>query len=315
MILCSLGRSIILASTLLGSRWSAQLWCSRSLWAFCIHEANPLNIQPYRVWCVCMSNLFHRHLSDAKGLPIAFSTPFFYICTDAPAFHQPNWSHCFSMWKKEEICETGERVEKYSEPKESSIYREAKSIMVMSLPVFTQSEKFELFHASPMACSDHIRCQVKEWISNFLQTRKDYISSTQKCHTYVKNIQAHSVSSSFIPWQKCCICFEEESCHSRWTMGEQDSRTVPRATFFYLSYGHTHHKCLTFGTHDMDSCKLQYSLGFREAAWVRRMNSAELTSSLTHLPLWMPQSAAGQEPRGRYLQTLALLQLLFLVPN
>lgn len=223
----------------------------------------------------------------------------------------------FSMWKKRgNLWDWGKSWEILW------AQREAKSIMVMShfipLPLFIQSEKFELSHASPMACSVHIHCQVKEWILNFLQTRKDYstdISSTQKCHRYLKNIQAHSVSSSFIPWQKCCICFEEESCHSRWTMREQDFRAVPRATFFYLSYGYTHHKCLTFGTHDMDSCKLQYSLGSREAAWIRRMNSAELTSSLTHLPLWMPQSDAGQEPRGRYLQTLALLQLLFLVPN
>lgn len=85
--------------------------------------------------------------------------------------------------------------------------------------------------------------------------------------------------------------------------------------FFYPSYGYIHHKCLTVGSHDMDSYKLQSSLGSREAAWVGRMNTPELTSSLTHLPLWMRQSAAGQEPRGRYLQILAFLQLLFLVPN
>lgn len=127
----------------------------------------------------------------------------------------------------------------------------------------------------------------------------------------IKNIQTHSVSSSFTPWHQGCICFEEESCHSRWTMREQkDSRAMSRNTFFYLSHRYTYHKCLTFGSHDVDSCKLQSSSGSREAAWIRRMNTAELTSSLTHLPLWMPQSAAGQEPRGKYLQTLAFLQLL-----
>lgn len=184
------------------------------------------------------------------------------------------------------------------------------------LPISIQwSERFELSHAAPMACSVHIYCQVKEWTSTFLQTRKDYstdISSTQKCHRYSKNIQAHSVSSSFTLWQQACIYFEE-SCHCRWAMREQDSRAMPGATFFYLSYGYTHHKCLTFGSHDVDSSQLQSSFGSREAAWVRRMNTAELTSSLTHLPLRMSQSAAEQEPK--YLQILAFLQLLFLVLN
>lgn len=186
------------------------------------------------------------------------------------------------------------------------------------LPVFIHSERFELSHASPIACSVHINYQVKEWTSTFLQTRKHYstdISSTEKCHRYLKNIQTLSVSSSFTPWQQGCVCFEEESYHSRWARREQDSRTVPGATFFYLSFGYTHHKCLTFGSHDVDSCKLQSSFGSRETLWVRRMNTAELTYSLTHLPLWMPQSAADQQPRGRYLQILAFLQLLFLVPN
>lgn len=76
--------------------------------------------------------------------------------------------------------------------------------------------------------------QGKEWKSTFLQTRKDYstdISTTQKCHRYLKNIQVHSVSSSFTPWQQGCIYFEE-SCHSRWAMREQDSRAMPGATFF-----------------------------------------------------------------------------------
>lgn len=60
------------------------------------------------------------------------------------------------------------------------------------LTVFIHSERFELSYASPMACSVHIYCQVREWISTFLQTRKDYsidIPSTQKSHRYLKTFK------------------------------------------------------------------------------------------------------------------------------
>lgn len=92
---------------------------------------------------------------------------------------------------------------------------------------------------------------------------------------------------------------------------------MPRAQVFCLSYGYTYHKCLTFCSHDADCCKLLFTLGFTEAAWARRMNALELTSSLPHLPL------PTNTPVGCWLRTkgqesaeeLALLQLLFLVQN
>lgn len=92
---------------------------------------------------------------------------------------------------------------------------------------------------------------------------------------------------------------------------------MPRAQIFCLSYGYTYHKCLTFSSRDADCCKLLFTLGFTEAAWARRMNALELTSSLPHLPL------TTNTPVGCWLRTkgqesaeeLALLQLLFLVQN
>lgn len=128
------------------------------------------------------------------------------------------------------------------------------------------------------------------------------------------------MGSRFIPRHQGCICFEEESCHSRKTTREQKEPScwaVPRAQIFCLSYGYTYHKCLTVCSHDADCCKRLFTLGFTEAAWARRMNALELTSSLPHLPL------PTNTPVGCWLRTkgqesaeeLALLQLLFLVQN